>query len=249
RLLSSNGFGGFSPDGKEYWIFPYGREDRGPQSSFPATVDRPLRTVRQDQGAAGVVNLPPAPWINVVANPFFGFLVSEGGAGYTWAGNSQSNRLTPWNNDPVSDSAGEVVYLRDETTGEYWTPTPLPSGTERGKMRGGKDRNSAPSGWVRHGQGYTIFNRTSNGLEHELPLFAPMNDPVKIIRLKVRNREAKTRKLSATFYCEWVLGTVRDQTALNVVPSYDSESGALLARNAFNSDFAGRVAFAAVSRR
>ena len=47
----------------------------------------------------------PVPWINVMANPVFGALVSEAGSGYCWYGNSQSNRLTPWNNDPVSDPA------------------------------------------------------------------------------------------------------------------------------------------------
>ena len=43
----------------------------------------------------------PAPWINVVANKEFGFQVSTDGAGYTWALNSQQNRLTPWSNDPI----------------------------------------------------------------------------------------------------------------------------------------------------
>ena len=71
---------------------------------------------------------PPAPWSNVLANPDFGCLVTEAGGGYTWAGNSQMNRLTPWSNDPVSDPPGEVVYLRDEETGEFWTPTPAPCG-------------------------------------------------------------------------------------------------------------------------
>ena len=136
-----NGLGGFTPDGREYVI----------------AID-------------AVPTLPPAPWTNVLANPGFGCLVTEAGLGYTWAGNSQMNRLTPWSNDPVSDPPGEVVYLRDEETGEVWTPTPLPAGPAR------------PS-TVRHGQGYTRYTRQSHGLEQELLVLVPPDDPVKLVRL------------------------------------------------------------------
>ncbi|MHC1771303.1 MAG: hypothetical protein AB9907_06105 [Flexilinea sp.] len=53
-------------------------------------------------------------------------MVSEAGSQCTWALNSGENRLTPWSNDPVIDPTGEALYLRDEETGEVWTPTPLP---------------------------------------------------------------------------------------------------------------------------
>jgi cyclic beta-1,2-glucan synthetase len=172
----------------------------------------------------------------VVANPACGFLISESGAGYTWAGNSQANRLTPWSNDPVADPAGEVLYLRDEATGEVWTPTPLPCGP------------GVPV-TVRHGQGYTTFSHTSHGLAQELLLLVPAADPVKLVCLKVRNTTGQARRLSATFYAEWVLGTTRDQAPMQVVSSLDTETGALLARNPFNMDFAGRVAFVDVNLR
>jgi cyclic beta-1,2-glucan synthetase len=253
--LFANPFGEFSSDGKEYVIFPFGREDS-------SAIDRPGLSFRAPQGtiALGELNLSPAPWINVVCNPSFGFLISEAGAGYTWAGNSQSNRLTPWTNDPVCDSPGEVIYLRDEATGEYWTPTPLPLGVDEmvsgdkaiglaGAPRESPRNPPFSRGTVRHGQGYTIFMQASHGLEQELLLFVPVRDPVKIMRLKVRNAGSRTRQLSTAFFCEWVLGTVRDQAAQNVVPSYDADSGALLARNPFTVDFADRVAFAAISRR
>src|SRR5262249_52387542 len=160
---------------------------------------------------------------------------------------SQQNRLTPWRNDPVSDVPGEVVYLRDETTGEVWTPTPLPLG---GPPPGGTPGPPDAGGHrVRHGQGYTVFERTSHGLEQELVLFVGPQDPVKLFRLKVRNLGRSARRLSATFYAEWVLGTVRDQALMHVVTEVDEEGGALLARNAFNADFSESVAFADVSLR
>ena len=171
-----------------------------------------------------------------MANPFFGFLISEAGSGYTWAGNSQANRLTPWNNDPVSDAPGEVVYLRDEASGEVWCPTPLPIPSESTTI-------------VRHGQGYTLFERQGHGLMHELLLFVPADDPIKLIRLRVRNPSDRPRHLSATFYAEWVLGTLRDQAPMQIITEIDPESGALLAHNAFNPDYASRVAFADVDAR
>ena len=137
--------------------------------------------------------LAPAPWSNVVANPVFGFLVSESGSGFTWSGNSQTNRLTPWSNDPVSDPPGEVVYLRDEDSGEIWCPTPLPV-------------PSAEPTLVRHGQGYTTFERNAHGLCHELTLLVPPDDPIKLIRLRIQNVSDRPRRLSATYYAEWVLG-------------------------------------------
>jgi cyclic beta-1,2-glucan synthetase len=171
-----------------------------------------------------------------VANPECGFLVSEVGAGYTWVGNSQLNRLTPWNNDPVSDRPAEVIYVRDETTGEFWTPTPLPVA-------------GAMAYEVRHGQGYTVFEHTSHALIHELTLFVPVDDPVKLYVLKLRNNGQEQRRLSATFYAEWVLGTVRDLAPMWVITEVDEDTGALLARNAFNADFPTHVAFVGATAR
>jgi cellobiose phosphorylase len=206
-----NGLGGFTRDGHEYVIVIDGAAPGGPR-------------------------LPPAPWTNVLANPVAGCLATEAGPGYTWAGNSQSNRLTPWSNDPVSDPPGEVVYLRDEDTGEYWTPTPLP-------------RGAGATVTVRHGQGYTRYVRESHGLEQELVLLVPPDDPVKLACLTVRNTTERPRRLTATYYAEWVLGTVRDSAPLQVVCERDAEAGAVVARSAWGGSFAGRVAFLGVGPR
>ena len=124
--------------------------------------------------------LPPAPWTNVLANPGFGCLVTEAGLGYTWAGNSQMNRLTPWSNDPGSDPPGEVIYLRDEETGEVWTPTPLPCGPRAAIT-------------VRHGQGFTRYTHVSRGLDQDVLVLVPPDDPVKLVCLTV----AKQRRPAA----------------------------------------------------
>ena len=202
-----NGFGGFTRDGREYVIVIDGISQIGP-------------------------TLPPAPWTNVLANPRFGCLVTEAGLGYSWAGNSQMNRLSPWSNDPTSDPPGEVIYLRDEETGDFWTPTPLPLGPRATVT-------------VRHGQGYTRYAHVSRNLHQELLVFVPTDDPIKLVCLTVRNDGDRPRRLSATYYAEWVLGTVRENAPLQVVCERDPESGAILARNAWAGDFAGKIAFVA----
>jgi cellobiose phosphorylase len=210
-LVFWNGLGGFTPDGREYVIIINGTAPCG-------------------------TRLPPAPWINVLANPGAGCLATEAGSGYTWAGNSQMNRLTPWSNDPVSDSSGEAIYLRDEATGEFWTPTPLP-------------RGAGATVTVRHGQGYTRYVRKCHGLEQELLVFVPPDDPVKLVCLTVRNTSDRPRRLTATYYAEWVLGTIRDNAPLQVVCERDAESGAVLARTPWGGSFAGRLAFLGVGAR
>ncbi|MGW8251367.1 MAG: GH36-type glycosyl hydrolase domain-containing protein [Anaerolineales bacterium] len=199
-LLFDNGYGGFSPESKEYVVY--------------------LEPGRWT----------PAPWINVIAAPEFGFIVSESGMGSTWAVNSGENRLTPWRNDPVSDKPAEAIYLRNEDTGEIWSPTPLPAGA------------AAPY-LIRHAPGYSVFEHNSHGLEHSLRLSADPNDPVKVAKLTLRNTLDRVQQFTVTYYTEWVLGPDREYMAPYIIPEFVAQENALLARNAYNQEFLGRCAF------
>jgi cyclic beta-1,2-glucan synthetase len=224
-LIFSNGTGGFTPDGREYCLLVSGHElphKSGNGQPKPPPVIYP--------------RLAPAPWSNVIANPTFGTMVTESGSGFTWSENSQTNRLTPWSNDPVSDPPGEIVYVRDEESGEIWSPTPLPVPSPDPTL-------------VRHGQGYTTFERNTHGLGHRLTILVSPVDPVKLVRLHIQNFGDRRRKLSTTYYAKWVLGAAREATSMHIVPEVDTETGALLARNAYRADFGTRVAFADVDRR
>ena len=199
-LVFYNGTGGFSPDGKEYLISV---EDK---------------------------NNTPAPWVNVIANPTFGTVVSESGVAYTWTENAHELRLTPWNNDPVSDLGGEAFYLRDEETGHFWSATLLPTGGQSPYI-------------TRHGFGYSIFEHIEDGIRSEMTVFVDIESAVKFTVLKIKNQSGKSRKLSATGYTELVLGNNRMKTAMYIHTEIDPDSGAMFAKNPYNTEFGNRVAF------
>jgi cyclic beta-1,2-glucan synthetase len=207
KLEFFNGIGGFDADGTEY-----------------VTI-------------LGEGQWTPAPWINVIANPSFGFQVSVEGSGYTWSINSQQNQITPWSNDPVSDTPGEVFYVRDEESGELWTPTALPI------------RQETSTYVARHGQGYSGFEHTSHGIALELLQYVPLQDAIKISRLKIHNQSRRTRRLSITAYVEWVLGTSRPVSAPFIATEIDLETGAMLARNHWSLEYGDRIAFADLAGR
>ncbi len=199
-LLHFNGLGGFTRDGREYVI-----------------------TMEQDETT-------PAPWVNVIANSEFGTVISESGSAYTWSENAHEFRLTPWHNDPVTDASGEAFFLRDEDTGNFWSPTPLPA--------------SGTGPYVtRHGFGYTVFEHTEDGISSKLQVYVAPEAAVKFSVLKVGNNSGRSRRLSATGYVEWVLGDTRPKSTMHVITEADPVTGALLARNPYNSEFPDRVAF------
>ena len=173
----------------------------------------------------------PAPWVNVIANPAFGFLVSAEGGGYAWSLNSQQNPITPWPNDPVSDSPQEALYLRDEDGGALWSATALPARVPGATYR------------VVHGKGYSRFTNDAYGIELDLTMCVPVADSIKLSRLRLVNRSARTRRLSVTSYVEWALGPNGSTPAPFVITSRDTQTGALFARNPWRSDFSGRIAF------
>ncbi len=172
----------------------------------------------------------PTPWVNVIANRNFGFLISESGAGYTWAENSRENKLTPWSNDPVVDPPGEVIYARDEDRGNLWSITPAPI-RQKAKYT------------VRHGFGYTVFEHTSNGLRQKLTEFVALEHPVKICLVRLKNMGTSKRRISLTWYVRPVMGVLEHENVPFIVTEVSRENGALLFRNVYNSEFPGRVMF------
>jgi cyclic beta-1,2-glucan synthetase len=200
-LELGNGYGGFAADGREYVV----------------ALEPEVET--------------PAPWVNVLANPGFGTVVSASGAAFSWAENSRENQVTPWSNDPVGDPSPEVLYLRDEETGEVWTPTAHPIRLP--------DRRYVAA----HGQGYSRFELAAYGVRTELLMFVAADAPVKTCVLTLENLSQQPRRLGVTAYVEWCLGQSRNRTAPFIISQVDATTRAMLVRNAWNSDFGSRVAF------
>ncbi|WP_299344237.1 glycoside hydrolase family 94 protein [uncultured Pseudoxanthomonas sp.] len=198
--MFDNGIGAFTGDGREYVVVS--------REGMPT----------------------PAPWCNVLANDAFGCVVSESSPGYTWFENAHEYRLSPWHNDPVSDLGGEAFYLRDDASGEIWSPTPLP-------CRGSGDYRT------RHGFGYTVYEHQERGIHTELWIYVGVDEAVKHSMLRIRNVSGRMRTLSAFGYVEWVLGDLRHKSRMHVVTEVDPVSGALMAHNPFNTEFAGRTVF------
>ncbi len=199
-LLFNNGTGGFTADGKEYKIL------------------------------TGKKGTTPAPWVNVIANPEFGTVVSESGSAYTWAINAHEYRLTPWSNDPVSDVGGEAFYLRDEETANFWSPSPFPATGKTPYL-------------TTHGFGYTIFEHAEHGISSEMRVSVDKALPVKFVSLKIKNDSGRARKLSATGFQQMILGDVHSKTGMHVTSHSDAESGALFIKNRYNTAFSDRVSF------
>ncbi|MBI5843168.1 MAG: cyclic beta 1-2 glucan synthetase [Deltaproteobacteria bacterium] len=199
-LMFYNGLGGFTQDGREYVI-----------------------TTARGQ-------LTPAPWVNVLANPMFGSVISESGLACTFGENAHEFRLTPWSNDSVGDSRGEAFYLRDEERGHFWSPAPLPS-------------MGATPYVTRHGFGYSVFEHTERGIRSEMWVYVAMDAAIKFTVLKVRNESDRPRRISATGYAEWVLGDLRSKSSMHVVTEIDPASGAIFARNPYNTEFRDLTAF------
>lgn len=195
-----NGTGGFTSDGKEYVVMTDSEK------------------------------VTPVPWCNVVANGDFGSIISESGQCYTWTENAHEFRLSPWNNNPVGDLEGECYFMRDEESGKFWSPAPLPV------------RSKAPY-ITKHGFGYSVFEHSEDGIYSTMTLFVDLVSGVKFTVIKLHNQSGRARKISVTGYVEWVLGEFRTKTQMHVVTYTDVAAGSIFAKNAYNTDFENRVAF------
>ena len=207
KLEFFNGLGGFAADGGEY-----------------VTI-------------LGEGQWTPAPWINVIANPSFGFQVSVEGGGYTWSINSQQNQISP---GPTTRSA-----IGQAKCSTFATKTAENSGVPRLCLFAKRPRPTS-SGMVR---ATAVSSTLRTESRSSFCNTCRSQDSIKISRLKIHNHSRRSRKLSITAYVEWVLGTSRPASAPFVATAIDPETGAMLARNHWSAEYGSRVAFADLAGR
>ncbi len=228
-----NGYGGFNASGNEYVIATFAAASTT-ETTIETAIDTAINSAINSAGHAAKRNhsakITPAPWANVIANAHFGSVISEAGAAYTWSENAHEFRLTPWGDDPVTDISGEAFYIRDEESGEFFSPTPLPAGGTNAYT-------------TRHGFGYSVFEYDENGIGCELTVHIDLDAPIKFSTLKIRNHSGRARQLSATGFVEWVLGDMRAKSAMHIVTEIEPATGAICARNAYSTEFGNRIVF------
>jgi cyclic beta-1,2-glucan synthetase len=206
-MTLTNGLGGFTDEGRAYAIVLEGNQET------------------------------PLPWANVISNASFGTVITASGSAHTWSENSRENRLTSFANDPVVDPTAEALFIRDDDSGDAWSPTPGPMAR----------RPTSGQFVVHHSAGVTQFSRATRGIRHELDVFVDVEDPVKFSLLTLTNDSGATRSLSLFAYNDWALGPPREGQAGHVTTTYDVNTGTIFARNRYSDEFARRVAFAHAS--
>ena len=230
ELIFNNGTGGFTPDGREYVITLMSGQTNALATTIETTA--PVSTTPAPT--------TPAPWCNVIASPHIGTVVSESGSAYTWVENAHEFRLSPWHNDSITDASGEAHYIRDDETGAFWSPTPLPNCTLA----------QAGSDYVcRHGFGYSVFEHIEMGISSTLTTYVAIDAPVKFVVITLKNVTTRSRQLSIMAYCELVMGEWRHANLMHITTEHDAQSGALLAKNPYSRECANRIAFAHFSEK
>lgn len=162
----------------------------------------------------------PRPWINVISNGDYGITLSQTGSGYSWRTHAQLNRLTRWDQDLIKDEWGKYIYLKDEK-GNIWSA-------------GWKPVCDEPDFYeCRHGIGYSVIRSKNFGIETELTVFLPNDDPVEVWKLTLRNLSKKPRTVHLYTFFEWALGQSpdwhREFHKSFIVTEYNAKTNSILA--------------------
>ncbi len=163
----------------------------------------------------------PKPWINIITNGDYGLVISQTGGGFSWQTHSEFNRLTRWHQDLIQDNWGKYIYIKNNVTGEVWSPTFFPV------------KNNLDKYECRHGFGYSVLTSEYKGVKIEFTLFVPNDDNLEIWDLKIYNNSGEVTDLSLFTYFEWCLGSSADHHRefhkTFLVTEFDKKNNAILA--------------------
>ena len=134
----------------------------------------------------------PLAWSHIVANERFGFLATERGGGYVWAGNSREMKLTPWSNDAQNDPPGKLFWIRG-ANGRWYSP-----------LKGLLDDGGLYT--IRYGFGFCRYSHRTEEVQMELEQGVPESDPCKLSQLTLTNLTNEPQEYRVYYAARVVLG-------------------------------------------
>jgi cellobiose phosphorylase len=143
----------------------------------------------------------PLPWINYLGSEAYFGLISNTAGGYSFYQDARLRRLTRYRyNNVPTDMGGRLIYLRDKETGEFWSPTWMPT------------QSKLTDYTCRHGMGYTIIGSTKADIHAEIRYFVPPGQTLEIWDLTLTNQSDRPRELSAFACVEFCLWDAHDDS-------------------------------------
>ena len=162
----------------------------------------------------------PTVWSTILANPEFGTIVTQNLGGFTWHKNSRLNRITAWNNTPSRDIPSEIIYLEDLENGKEWSLSQNISKNQEYHFS--------------YGFGYVKLKTLKDEILHELEIFVPLQDNVKINILRLKNTSNEQKKLKVVYYIKPVLG--EDEIKTSGYIKVEQKGNFVTAVNMYNNE-------------
>ncbi len=154
-----------------------------------------------DKNREYVITKPntPLPWINYLGCEAYFGIISNTAGGYSFYRDARLRRITRYryNNAPF-DFGGRYIYMRDNETGEFWSPSWQPT------------QNKIEDYQCRHGLGYSVIGSTYKKIKTETLYFVPLGENLEIWQITVTNLSKKPRKLSLFSSIEFCLWDAQD---------------------------------------
>jgi len=154
-----------------------------------------------DQNREYVITRPdtPLPWINYLGCQAYFGIISNSAGGYSFYRDARLRRITRYryNNVPF-DLGGRYIYVRDDETGDYWSPSWQPT------------RSDVEQYTCRHGMGYSTIGSRRGGIAASTRYFVPLDENLEVWQFTISNERLTPAALSVFSLIEFCLWDAQD---------------------------------------